>query len=193
MHFALRTAFGDSDLTFTGAYSNLPFQGILQGNGAGPAVWLAISTFLLRTLYEQGHFTKVVTPISLVVINLAGLIFVDDTNLILFERQGESSRSLTNRLQAAVDAWQGALHASGGALKPSKCKWSLLNYSWSSGKPSLKKPHPSDNDISVPTSTGRTTIEQLSPHQAVKAVGFTQALSGDMKPQFEAIKTKADE
>ena len=73
MHFHLRTAHGDSDYSFTGAHRQNPFQGILQGNGAGPAVWLAISAFLVGMLHANGDTTTFLSPLSLTAICLAGL------------------------------------------------------------------------------------------------------------------------
>ena len=32
-----------------------PFQGILQGNGCGPVLWLAVSTQLIEMMQTRGH------------------------------------------------------------------------------------------------------------------------------------------
>jgi hypothetical protein len=42
------TTFGDSIFTMSSTGSLIPFQGVLQGNGASPATWVIISTPLLR-------------------------------------------------------------------------------------------------------------------------------------------------
>lgn len=51
MRFYLRTGHGDSQHYYGGDEHR--FQGICQGNGAGPAVWLAISTALVLILQEK--------------------------------------------------------------------------------------------------------------------------------------------
>ena len=44
MEDIIRTGFGDSDLTLSGAdEKEIPFQGILQGNGSGPVLWLSVA------------------------------------------------------------------------------------------------------------------------------------------------------
>jgi hypothetical protein len=54
MEHHTRTAFGDSK----GSYGNNPNlpppQGILQGNGAGPAGWSAISAVIIKAMRDQG-------------------------------------------------------------------------------------------------------------------------------------------
>lgn len=52
MEHYIRTGFGDSDQTMTGD-PNIPFQGILQGNGCGPVLWLAVSTPLLDMMRHR--------------------------------------------------------------------------------------------------------------------------------------------
>ena len=47
----IRTAFGDSDITYggddIGDWWNYP-QGVLQGNACGPAIWIALSSVIFR-------------------------------------------------------------------------------------------------------------------------------------------------
>ena len=45
------TGFGDSDNTMSGINNeNGLFQGILQGNGSGPVLWLAVSNPLINMM-----------------------------------------------------------------------------------------------------------------------------------------------
>ena len=63
MDHYIRTGFGDSDTTMSGRNSEgAPFQGILQGNGSGPVLWLAVSTPLIEMMRTQGHGIKYRTP-----------------------------------------------------------------------------------------------------------------------------------
>jgi len=48
MKFFLRMAHGDSDHFYGRGTSLLPFQGVCQGNSAGPAIWLATSIVLMN-------------------------------------------------------------------------------------------------------------------------------------------------
>ena len=50
MHHHICTSYGDSAFTLHCDGSLIPFQGVLQGNGAAPAIWVIISTPLLNML-----------------------------------------------------------------------------------------------------------------------------------------------
>ena len=65
MEHIIRTGFGDSDMTMSGAEeTDIPFQGILQGNGSGPVLWLAVSSPLIEMMRTRGHGIKYQTPLS---------------------------------------------------------------------------------------------------------------------------------
>jgi hypothetical protein len=58
----IRTNYGDSDK----AYSciEIPFQGINQGNGAGPGIWLLVGIPIINMLKTAGFGFKVKTVLS---------------------------------------------------------------------------------------------------------------------------------
>ena len=47
--------YGDSDISFSGKLWVVPFQGIGQGNGTGPATWVVVSTPILNMLCKLGY------------------------------------------------------------------------------------------------------------------------------------------
>ena len=57
-------------------------MGVGQGNGVGPAIWAVSSTIFFDTLRKNGFGMLLSAPFSKVNINLAGLEFVDDTDLL---------------------------------------------------------------------------------------------------------------
>jgi len=54
MKFFIQNAYGDSDCFYGSSTSELPFQGVCQGNGTGPALWLAVSITLVNMLCTHG-------------------------------------------------------------------------------------------------------------------------------------------
>ena len=74
MKFHLRTAFGDSKDHFGGDLTN-PFQGVCQGNGGGPAVWLAVSLVLVDMSHAEGHTATIAQALTGIAFALCGLIF----------------------------------------------------------------------------------------------------------------------
>ena len=58
----VRTAFGEQAQGY-GALG-IPLHGVGQGNGAGPAIWLAITIPLISMLRKAGFGFQAVTPIT---------------------------------------------------------------------------------------------------------------------------------
>ena len=82
MTYFIRTTFGDSQGSY-GGHKDIPFQGTCQGNGASPAIWLLISIYLILLMKEEGHVSKIRSPMSGIVLTLVGFLFVDDTDLVI--------------------------------------------------------------------------------------------------------------
>jgi hypothetical protein len=64
MRHTIRTAFGDSELSYGGEAWILPLQGFYQGNGAGLAIWLIVSSNLLnimRTLHFGAYYKAAIS------------------------------------------------------------------------------------------------------------------------------------
>ena len=58
------------------------FQGIWQGNGSGPTIWVAVSAPLIEMMRGEGHGIKFEAPLSQNRYSLVGLTFVDDTDIV---------------------------------------------------------------------------------------------------------------
>ena len=124
----LRTAFGISSSFYTS--DGQPFQGAVQGNGVAPALWLIISIFLIRYLYQQKVVSGFSSPISNISQLLAALMYVDDTDLYVFNDGSLDVSEVVLKAQQLLDAWHTALKFTGGDLKLSKCYWTLQDYQW---------------------------------------------------------------
>ena len=81
MSHHVRTAFGNSESTMTND-DPIPFQGIRQGNGCGPTLWLAVSAPLLEMMRTAGNGLHLKTPLSNEQDFLVGFAFVDDTDIV---------------------------------------------------------------------------------------------------------------
>jgi len=194
MKFHLRTAFGDSDETYGGYPQDIPFQGVCQGNGGGPAIWLAVSVALVLLLHRHGHCSTLRNALSGVALTFVGFLFVDDTDLIRFgETPDTPPMTVVAQMQAGALMWHGGLRATGGALKPEKCSWSLLAYRWYQGKAHLYTQALLPATLEVPDPTGTmVTIQRHDPDEAIKVVGVFQAMDGSMTAQLQDLKERAD-
>jgi len=117
MHIFLRTAHGDSSSSYSGVTStSLPFQGVCQGNGAGPALWLATSIPLIESVRHHSNLATFTSPISHQQASLVGFLYVDDCDLLAFGAANVPHDRVITALQRNVNLWQGGLRATGGSL-----------------------------------------------------------------------------
>jgi len=121
MQHCVRTAFGESTRSYGGDPSKPAPQGILQGNGAGPASWFAICSIVIDSMKAKGCGCMDISAISKHAMNLVPFAFVDDTNLVhsTFD-PSLTSTELFDEAQAVLLTWESLLSATGSALKPSK-------------------------------------------------------------------------
>eukprot|EP00804_Cyclotella_cryptica_P003924 CCRYP_016117-RA/>CCRYP_016117-RA protein AED:0.75 eAED:0.75 QI:0/-1/0/1/-1/1/1/0/1178 len=130
MQFFLRTAFGDSNRA-VGSRIHLRTQGFMQGNGASPAGWTAISITILHAHKARGHGASFLCPISQVKKDLACILYVDDNDLLhMCEEEHETIQTAHEAIQKSISSWGDLLIATGGALKPPKCFYYLIGYKW---------------------------------------------------------------
>ena len=75
------TAYGISTQTY-GTNLVIPYQGVGQGNGGGPAIWAVISTVIIAMMSTAGHGFHLLSAISATLITMVCYAFVDDTNVV---------------------------------------------------------------------------------------------------------------
>ena len=124
MKMFLRTAHGMST-TYCSDAEGMPFQGAAQGSSTAPSLWMIISIFLVRYLHNKNFTAKISTPILKIILPLAALIFVDDADLHAFNSGSDTTEEVVLKVQRLLDAQHYVLKFTGGALKLSKCYWTL--------------------------------------------------------------------
>jgi hypothetical protein len=127
----VRTAFGDSTITYGGPGWVKPMHGIGQGNGGGPPIWAVISSNLLDTLRSKGFGLQLMSPITQSPLSFVGYSFVDDTDIV--QSDGSTIYNTVKKQQEAVDTWEGGRKVTGGALSPEKSYWYLVAFTWTGG------------------------------------------------------------
>ena len=113
-----KNRFGDSEKLFSSKNAAIPFQGILQGNGAAPTIWVLVSTPLLNMLRTAGNGAHIISPISKESSHIVGFAFVDDTDLITYNMRNKdtSVEDTMIEMQSSIDRWEGGLCTTGGAI-----------------------------------------------------------------------------
>eukprot|EP00956_Cyclotella_meneghiniana_P029293 scaffold70426_cov59-Cyclotella_meneghiniana.AAC.4 len=194
MKFFLRTAFGDSDKS-VGAKVHLKTQGLMQGNGAAPAGWAVVSITIIQAHKEEGHGATFLCPITKYRHDAAGILYVDDTDLIHLNLEEEESVTEAHRaLQRSVMSWSDLLIASGGALKPEKCFFYLISFKWDrKGRVVYEDNHKCpEYSLSVKLPSGETEkITHLGPDSELVTLGVPSCPSGKTEPSMSLMKEKA--
>ena len=190
MKMRVRTAFGESTEWY-GGNPETPFQGLCQGNGCGPAVWLVVSMFVVRFLKLKGRVSRVWSALSGLATEILGLMFVDDSDLVHFAEGHEAPGQVADDLNTTVQCWQKGLAISGGTLRPEKCYWYLLDYEWVDGK--VRYDTREHREIHVQDARGvEGRVQRLQPQEAKEVVGVWIAPDGNNTAQMASLITKIE-
>ena len=100
-------------------------HGIGQGNGGGPAIWLAQLTVMFKAISAicTGFNTSCIQNRSN--ISTVGTGYVDDVTLgmSVSRLQKQTYGTARNQIKKMGKTWEQLLHISGGRLELSKCFW----------------------------------------------------------------------
>jgi hypothetical protein len=117
MKFFLRTGFGTATQSYGGTSQNL-YMGLAQGSGASPAAWTAISTVMLAAYKHRGYGTFFTSAWSGIVLGIASLLYVDDTDLQHMCRDSEITEAFVPYVQIGTYNCVKLLQATEGNFKP---------------------------------------------------------------------------
>jgi hypothetical protein len=120
MNFSLCTGFGDST-DFASSQFEIKTQGLCRGNGASLAGWAVVSICLINAHKEKCHGAHFLCLITKMKSYIAGVIYIDNRDLIHFCMDEYEDRLDTFfGLQEVIVKWGKLLLALGGALKPAE-------------------------------------------------------------------------
>ena len=124
---------------------------------AGPMLWAVVSTPVLKVMRKEGHGTYFKACITGSEIRFVGYSFVDDTDLIQTAwSQTDTATDVVHAMQNALNMWEGAIRATGGAIVPSKSFWYLGDFQWREGQWSYKDTEDAPASQHHSTRFGRT-------------------------------------
>jgi len=175
-----RTAYGDSDSHFTG----INLQGVGQGNTGAAPFWTCVSTSMIEILKDCGYNATFISAISLDVIKLALIAFVDDSELFLTVPSNDVSE-LIQLADRTLNTWREALQVTGGAMRAKKCGWTLISYD---AKGNLNLKHQEAGEIFIPEEDGSIKkILRYNPNEPRQYLGVLQTADGDDGYQLEKM------
>jgi hypothetical protein len=190
----VRTNFGDSSSSY--ACCEIPFQGVYQGNGAGPGIWMLVSIPIINMLKARGFGFHVTNALSKERFAFVCYVFVDDTDLVhsslLDYPEGDDDIGtdiLINEMQEVVDTWEGGLRASGGALVPSKSYWYLIHFQFKNNRWQYSSIQDTPGNLTIRDVSGhhRVQLDRLAVNEARETLGVFIAMDGSQTTQTEAL------
>ena len=189
------TAFGDSGVRFVSDPGD-PIQGIGQGNGVGPAGWIALSSPIMAMLRALGFGFWVLSALTYSLVYTMGFAFVDDTDLFHSGQAGQTGEDLIPEIQSAVNWWEKGISATGGSLVPSKSYWGLIDHHWNptTAKWTLHSIADTPGEIAIRKvdSEELETLRRIEPTEAVKTLGVMLNMEGTDKEEVEYLREKAE-
>ena len=192
MRHYIRTAYGDSTSYYGGNESD-PLQGGGQGNPAAPPMWIALTVTLITLMNNLTPGVLILTPISLVIAFLTVIMYVDDSTIFILGQTNELPHAVIGRSQQYIYAWCKYLWVTGGALRPEKCWYTLVNFQWVDGFWSYQ------NDLSsypklhaINSAQVSQPIRQLKISEGARILGVRIAADGnnEMEKEYQIQCTK---
>ena len=195
MAFFLWMAHGDSMDSYGGMADNPnnpssphPFQGICHGNGGGPAASLGVSAPCVQLLCQWGHITSFQHALSECTLNIIGLIYINDTDLVEIAHTPQEMMAIVGpHMQDKTSCWNGGMRVTGGVQKIDKCSWTPVEFVWdATGEWYYHTDIPSSIELLDEDGIIRT-IDKLPPSDALMVMGVEQSLDGDMVAQVSVL------
>ena len=194
MKFFLRTGFGDSKV-YAGSANGKKTQGLCQGNGAAPAGWGVTSITMIRAHKRKGHGVHLRCPITETEHHSAGSVFVDDTDLEHLNMiKLQTVEEVHNEFQESILNWGKLLLATGRALKPAKCFYHLISFTWRPDGTWRYADNEGREDlgIKVPLKEGSLeTIEHMLVTNPTKTLGQMTCPTGGSEGAVAQMREKA--
>ncbi len=184
-----RTGFGKSK-TFFGGLFNFPYMmGLGQGNRAAPPSWIQLSAVLVNIFKQLNLGSMIQDPITVETIHTMGALFVDNTDLYTWRENTLDPGEVGSQAQLELEHWSCLLNATGGALRPEKCFWYLLDYECVDDEWKYVDMVPRELVITNPDGT-MSPISQELVTSSKKTLGIHDSPSGGNSAHLTYIKEK---
>jgi len=189
----VHTAYGDSDISQGQDNWTDLAAGIGQGNGAGPQIWVAVSTPLFKIMRADGFVAQIICAMSKISTELSGLAFVDDMDLTINDPSNEVDQ-VSKKMHCSLAMWHRLLQATGGELVPEKCFWYLIDFKWTNKEWQYKSLQELMGQLSIKQgSAGKIIIPHLKADEAHRTLGVRIAPDGNNRAEAQHLTGMAIE
>jgi hypothetical protein len=163
-------------------------MGLGQGDRADPPSWIQLSAVLGNIFKQLTLGALIQDPIAAEVIHSMGALFVADTDLYTWREGILDPGELWHQAQLELE-WSCLLNATGGALKPEKCFWYLLDYVCEDSEWTYAEMVPRETLITNPNGT-TSPIKLEKVTESKKTLGIHDSPSGGNAGHLSFIKAK---
>jgi hypothetical protein len=151
---------------------------------------------MIKAHKRKDHSVHLINPITDRHLHVVGTIYVDDTDLNHFDMcTVETMKGAHANFQESIRNWGLLLIATGGALKPIKCFYQLISFSWKAdGSWSYENNHVyPEYSIMVPLEDGSSAeIKHLDIYTPTKTLGLMTAPTGSNAGALAWMKENAE-
>jgi hypothetical protein len=192
MGWHLRTGFGLSASPFRGS-DDKPMMGMGQGSSAAAPSFSVTSLLQTNAYRRMGHCQPIYSSWTGLLLMLAAVIYVDDTDLLVrSKRRRLSDEEFFSQIQAAITCWGLIIMATGGHCKQAKCKVSIVSFEYKNGRSSIRPQRDlPQTAFVIPQHDGPSLpIDHIPPDQACEALGTFVAADGNQRTQLDEMKKK---
>jgi len=141
---------------------------------------------------KRGYGVFLQCPITGKQLSFVGYAFVDDTDLSVTDpavNYNDTDGAIYDKMQEAVTLWEGFTRASGGAIRPDKSHWYLVDFKWKDGCWKYADTFPSPSPLQVKDNEGNLqTIEQVDINDARRTVGVRLAPDGNNGAEYKHLQ-----
>lgn len=119
-------------------------------------------------------------------------MYVDDTDILLTDISGKDTLDIIfKRAQRAVRVWQQAVYDSGGAVRPDKCYWTVIDFKFKTGKWRYMKLDEFQGDVKVKdTNMIKQCAKRYDVNQSNEGLGIYVNPDGSMSLQVKEVVDK---
>jgi Reverse transcriptase (RNA-dependent DNA polymerase) len=183
-------------------YKSTPSHGIHgpgQGGRASPAIWTAISCFLLQCMRENSLGANIVSPHGDQFIQVSSGFVYDITHWCIHMDSGHSAADLVEQylmrhMQDTAQLWEQLLYLTGGKLELSKCVYYPITCSFDSeGAAHLVPPNQLQTTITLEDSESKQSFNiATNPcNEAHKTLGVMEQPDVNNTAKFNRLLKKA--
>jgi hypothetical protein len=146
--------------------------------------------------WKKGHGAKFLCPITKINHHLSAILYVNDTDLLHINlTKDETVEEVHAPIQASVKSWGNLLIATGGALQPSKCFYTIILFEWVNGEWRYRCNYTrEDFRVTVPLPQNRRTPIAHNPvTHAEKTLGAMTSPDGSSRASIKMMQEKVQQ